>query len=357
MAQRAQYILLGFLCVAATQTACSLEAVPEAISSDTSLRSLGRHLFYERRLSLNQNRSCGICHEQAKGFTDGFVRAVGTTGEIHPRNTLTLLNVRSREALSWLDPEPMSLSEQMLVPLVGTTPVEMGAHGLISNMLESLNQDTAYQELLAELSPPRSELDLDLATAAIAAFTESIEDYNTPYDRYLAGDDDSLSAQELEGKTLFFSARTGCSDCHGGVDFDAPTTGRHGWFNTGLYNLGSGRYPKDREGLYEITGLEEDIGKYRIPTLRHLRHTGPYYHDGTGASLSDVLENYNNGGRNVQSGPYVGDGRMNPYKDSRIQPLQLTPAELNALETFLLSLSSEAPISNPNWSDPWPRDD
>ena len=85
---------------------------PEGISND-SLVLLGRHLFYERRLSLNENRSCGICHEQAKGFTDGFVRAVGTEGHIHPRNTFTVINSGTRESLSWLDPKPQQLSEQL----------------------------------------------------------------------------------------------------------------------------------------------------------------------------------------------------------------------------------------------------
>ena len=336
---------------------CGPDAEPRATADNGALVELGRHLFYERRLSMNENRSCGICHEQAKGFTDGFVRAVGTRGDIHPRNTHTLLNVQSRETLSWLDPTPMSLAEQMLIPLLGTTPVEMGAHNLIDGMLESLSDDATYQALLRNLTPPRTHLDVKLATEAISAFTVTIVDYDSPYDRYLAGNVDALSAQEQEGKILFFSDRTGCSDCHGGLDFDAPATGRHGWVNTGLYNLGNGRYPNGREGLYEITGLEKDIGKYRIPTLRHLRHTWPYYHDGTGASLSDVLENYNNGGRNVRSGPYVGDGRTNPHKDSRIQPLSLTPSELDALEAFLLCLSSDGAISNPEWSDPWPRDD
>ena len=74
---------------------------------------LGRHLFYERRLSSEGNRSCGICHEPALGFTDGFVRAVGTTGELHPRNTLTLTNVGSRESLTWTPDAPESLEEQL----------------------------------------------------------------------------------------------------------------------------------------------------------------------------------------------------------------------------------------------------
>ena len=348
------FVVLGALGLGHSK--CAIDEQPRSENGERELVELGRHLFYERRISLNEDRSCGICHEQAKGFTDGFVRAVGTTGEIHPRNTLSLLNVRARTTLSWLDPQPTPLTKQMLIPLLGMDPVEMGAHDLIEGMLDTLNEDPVYLQLLSKLQPVRSRLDLTLVTEAIAAFVETLVDYDSPYDRHLSGQTDALSALEEEGRALFFSTRTRCSECHGGIDFDAPGEERHGWYNTGLYDLGDGSYPPGRQGLFELTGQIEDTGKYRIPTLRHLRFTGPYYHDGTGATLSNVLRNYNEGGRNVGSGPYVGDGRGNPYKDSRIRPLGLTPSELLALEAFLMSLSNDGILTYEPWSDPWPRD-
>ena len=99
---------------------------------------LGRHLFYDVRLSINEKRSCGLCHEQAKGFTDGFVRAVGATEEVHPRNTLSLANVADRTSLGWLEASPDTLREQLLVPLLGTLPVEMGMGGNEDLLVERL---------------------------------------------------------------------------------------------------------------------------------------------------------------------------------------------------------------------------
>ncbi|MGB0591852.1 MAG: cytochrome-c peroxidase [Myxococcota bacterium] len=334
---------------------CGVEALP-LNEQNRALSELGRHLFYERRLSLYDDRACGICHEQAKGFTDGFVRAVGTTGEVHPRNTLTLLNVSSRDTLSWLVPTPTDLAEHVLIPLLGTQPVEMGMAEVIDARLDELREDATYQDLLRALNLPQPAFDLDLVADALAAFLEGLSDYDAPYDRYLAGATDALTEQEKRGEALFFSEDVGCSACHGGADFDQGGDARHGWYNTGLYDLGDGAYPTGRQGLFEVTGLADDVGRYRVPTLRHLRFTGPYYHDGTGATLADVIENYNRGGRLVSSGPYVGDGRESPHKDPRVQPLGLSVEEMLALEAFLLSLSNEAVVTRASWSDPWPRE-
>ena len=112
-----------------------------------------------------------------------------------------------------------------------------------------------------------------------------------------------------------------------------------------------------RQGLKELTQDEDDTGRYRVPTLRHLKFTAPYYHDGTGATLSDVLKHYNAGGRDVMSGQNAGDGRQNPFKDPRIRPLALNQDELNALEMFLLSLSNDEVLIRADWSDPWVRRD
>lgn len=348
----ASLLLLG---LSGSTLGCSVGSLP-LDERDQALVELGRHLFYERRLSLNNDRACGICHEQAKGFTDGFVRAVGTTGEVHPRNTLTLLNAGSRDTLSWLAPDRMGLTEHVLIPLLGTQPVEMGMADIIEARLADLSDDETYRVLLSDLSPPRSALDLTLISEAIASFVAELSDYDAPYDRHLAGVQDALDEEEKLGEALFFSDTVGCSACHGGADFDQEGEERHAWFNTGLYDLGGGAYPPGRQGLFELTGVAGDIGRYRVPTLRHLRFTGPYYHDGTGATLADVLENYNRGGRLVTSGPYVGDGRESPFRDPRIQPLGLSGEEMKALEAFLLSLSNEAVVTRPSWSDPWPRD-
>ncbi|MEE2755494.1 MAG: cytochrome c peroxidase [Myxococcota bacterium] len=346
---------LGALLLYSLSSGCHTQAEQARDQTSSPLVELGRHLFYERRLSFNNDRSCGICHEQAKGFTDGFVRAVGTTGAIHPRNTLTLLNVSERRTLSWVDPSPVSLAQQLLVPLLGTEPIEMGAAESIDDMLDELNGDHRYQQLL--VAAGATALDLDLLALSIAAFVSSLTTYDAPYDRFLAGDETAIDEVVKRGEALFYSRRTLCSSCHGGADFDQPMDGRHGWFNTGLYSLETGTYPSSRQGLYELTGQPSDIGRFRVPTLRHLALTKPYYHDGTGATLRDVLEHYNAGGRLITSGPFVGDGRTNPYKDPRIRPLHLTDSELDDLEAFLLALSDISIVDRMDWSDPWIRGD
>lgn len=326
-------------------------------------QELGRHLFYDRRLSVHENRSCGICHEQAKGFTDGFVRAVGATEEVHPRNTLTLINVSTRTSLGWISPEPEHLETQLLIPLLGIMPVEMGLDGLLIERMADLNQDPIYKDFISELELDRLTLE-DLATA-IACFERAITSYRSPYDDYLAGQDHALSLAAQRGLILF-NEELDCQQCHGGKDFDQPKSSyldstaskaatRHGWFNTGLYNLSDSRYPHGREGLFEVTGLDDDIGKYRVPTLRNLSFTSPYYHDGSGASLDDVLQNYNTGGRVIESGPYIGDGRQHPNKHPLIRKLELLPKEIEDLKAFLLSLNDEHIVTDPRFSDPWQR--
>ena len=350
-------------CDTSLSAAGSSEGDPELMSAWVAL---GRHLFYERRLSLNEDRSCGICHEQAKGFTDGFVRAVGTTAELHPRNTTTLINVAARSSLGWVQPAPSSLEEQLLTPLLGEQPIEMGLAEVLTERLEALNQDRVYQGLIAPLK--LDQLKLDHISIAIAHFERTISSYQAPYDAYLLGERDALSPAAQRGLTLFTEVLA-CGACHGGRDFDQPLpvaqelqrsdarhdTTRHGWFNTGLYHLDDGRYPMGREGLFELTGEREDIGRYRVPTLRNLAFTAPYYHDGSGASLEDVLRDYNQGGRVTRSGPYVGDGRTHPNKHPLIQALALTDLELQDLRAFLLSLSDESIVSDPRLADPWPR--
>ena len=347
----ASLLLLG---LSGSTLGCSVGSLP-LDERDQALVELGRHLFYERRLSLNNDRACGICHEQAKGFTDGFVRAVGTTGEVHPRNTLTLLNAGSRDTLSWLAPDRMGLTEHVLIPLLGTQPVEMGMADIIEARLADLSDDETYRVLLSDLSPPRSALDLTLISEAIASFVAELSVFDAPYDRHLAGVQDAwMRKRSLVRRS---SSLTPWGALHVMV---APTLIKKARSVTlGLtraFTISAVGHPPGRQGLFELTGVAGDIGRYRVPTLRHLRFTGPYYHDGTGATLADVLENYNRGGRLVTSGPYVGDGRESPFRDPRIQPLGLSGEEMKALEAFLLSLSNEAVVTRPSWSDPWPRD-
>ena len=362
---RQRWIVL-FICWSISLLSCETDdflqepSLSQRDSISDAWIELGRHLFYDRRLSLNNDRSCGICHEQAKGFTDGFVRAVGTTEAIHPRNTISLINVNTRLSLGWIEQQQSHLESQLLIPLLGSQPVEMGASEILLSRLSDMNSDETYQYLLQDLN--LTQLTIDHLSKAIASFERTILSHQSPYDQYLDGQVEALSAAAKRGLILFTEVLP-CQNCHGGKEFDQPSVDvssqygqRHAWYNTGLYHIGDGRYPEGREGVYELTGLMSDIGLYRVPTLRNLAFTGPYYHDGSGASIEDVLINYNAGGRVTISGPYVGDGRQHPNKHRFIRPLGLSNEELKDLKAFLMALSDESIVNQARLSDPWPRD-
>lgn len=322
---------------------------------------LGRHLFYDLRLSRHENRACGTCHEQAKAFTDGLHRAVGTENDLHGHNTPTLVNVGYRSQLNWTSLEPRSLEAQLLVPLLGDDPLEMGMGGREADLLATLAADPIYAELFAAAFPDQSTpITLDNLARAIAAFERTILSLDAPLDRYLRGDEDAIADDARRGWALFRSPEVGCLRCHGGRDFASPTDAageviaEADFFNIGLYDVdGSGAYPASAQGLIESTSLPSDMGRFRTPSLRNLAFTGPYMHDGSVLSLADVVDIFAAGGRHVQSGPFVGDGRANPHKSSAIEPIELTPSERADLVALLLALSDERLIDDPRLASPF----
>ena len=324
---------------------------------------LGRHLFYDLRLSLNEDRACGTCHEQAKGFTDGFHRAVGTTKEIHGHNTQTLVNVGYRTQLGWAHEEPRGLEGQLLVPLLGEDPIEMGMGGREAELLALLGDDPLYAELFAAAYPESAApLTLSKLARAIAAFERTILSRDAPLDRYLGGDAEAISPAAARGWALFSSAELGCMRCHGGPDFGSPTdaagevVAEAGYFNVGLYDLapaGSGAYPDSAQGLIETTGLAADMGRFRAPTLRNLAYTAPYMHDGSVNELEEAVDIMLGGGRVLGSGPFVGDGRQNPYKSEGLTAVELSPEQRSDLLALLAALSDPRLVSDPALASPF----
>lgn len=317
---------------------------------------LGRHLFYDFRLSENGARSCGVCHEPAKGFTDGFVRAVGATDELHTLNTLSLTDVAWREQLGWRSLEDVDLEHQLLVPLMGLDPLEMGmTEALLVERLEA----TAFYPPLFDAAFPGQPISVETTAMAIASFQRTLVSGGSEYDLFLLGQADLTPAQE-RGRALFFGDELKCSRCHGGVFLDSPTnrwgreTDRHGWFNTGLYNVdGQGGYPPDEPGLISVTGERSDMGRFRTPSLRNVELTGPWGHDGTVASLETLLDTYARGGRDVQSGALPGDGADNPYKSPLITGFELSDDQRADVLAFLESLTDWDMVERPALANPW----
>src|SRR5262245_16534224 len=179
---------------------------------------LGRHLFYDTRLSANGTQSCASCHDQAKAFTDGKERAVGSTGEVHPRNSMSLVNVAYAGALTWGNPTIKQLEDQALVPMFGDHPMELGLKQPGTLLLARLEKDALYRSMFAAAFPEAEKpFTIVNVTKAIASFERSIISARSPYDRYHTNrDNDAISPAARRGETLFFSQPFSCFRCHNG---------------------------------------------------------------------------------------------------------------------------------------------
>jgi len=304
---------------------------------------LGRWLFYDARLSGNNTMSCATCHIQALAFTDGKTKSVGSTGTVHPRSAMSLVNTAYASRLTWANPLLDRLEDQALTPLLGDNPVEMGMGGRELEIVALLASDEKYRRL-AQVSFPSDENPNSLLNAvrSIAAFVRSIVSYDSPYDRYLEGDLTALSPAAERGMELFFSEELECFHCHGGFNFTDSTTHANsnvdqvGFHNTGLYNLNtSGAYPDDNTGLFDMTGKVRDMGRFKAPSLRNISLTAPYMHDGSIATLDVVIEHYARGGRLIEEGDNAGDGRLSPFKSEFVDGFELSDAERTDLIEFL----------------------
>ncbi len=321
---------------------------------------LGRFLFHDFRLSENGKRSCGICHEGKKGYTDGFVTAVGATNEVHTRNTLSLLNLAWRGPLTWRAPSLTDLTEQMDTPLFGTHPIEMGADP--DTVARRIAEIPLYPPLFAAAYPDHeTPITLENLQAAIVAYEILIVAGDTPYDRYLLGDESALGGDALAGRALFYSERLGCGGCHGGLFFNLPAdaTGEPladtpEYVNIGMYNIdGRGGLPPEETGLYALTGDPADMGRFRVPSLRGVAETGPWGHDGSFHALGDILDAYARGGRLLVGGPWPGDGAQSPYKDPRITGFALSETEKEQMLAFLSALTDAGANARPYLQTPF----
>lgn len=316
---------------------------------------LGRHLFYDPRLSVNATQSCASCHRQELAFTDGKPQGVGATGEKHPRGAMSLVNITYAPVLTWANPKLAALEDQALVPMFGSNPIELGNKEPGERLLQELRADRTYQRLFPAAFPDGGEIfTIANVTKALAAFERSIVSMRSPYDRYRYGHEaDAISASAKRGEILFFSSeKAGCFQCHGGWNFSGQIQYEGGpivvaeFQNTGLYNLpGAISYPTRNTGLHQHTGNPKDIGKFRVLTLRNIAITAPYMHDGSVATLEDAIDHYASGGR--ASG--------NPNKSTIIRGFQLTPEEKRDLIEFLKSLTDKDLLEDARWSSPWRR--
>lgn len=340
--------------------------------------TLGRFLFYDRNMSFSTTQSCGDCHEQRKGFTDGLLTSIGSENDVHPRNAMGLANVIYNGTQNWANNAILTLDSQAAAVLLNDDPIELGwvdASGndagrseVIMNRFKTVQVgvladggDIDYPALFAAAFPDQADpYSLATFTDAVAAFVTSMISGNSEHDKETRGEPNTMSDSAKRGRDLFFTERLECFHCHGGFNFsnnfdhanNAFTT--RPFFNNGLFNVGGNNdYPADNQGLFEFTADLADRGKFRPVTLRNIELTAPYMHDGSLATLDDVIEHYRRGGTLTTTGPNAGDGALNDNKSDFVGGFGISASERVDLVEFFKSLTDWDFICNEGLSDPF----
>ena len=280
---------------------------------------LGHSLFFDTRLSSNDKVSCATCHRPDRGFADGLRFSVGVSGTPLKRHTPHLYNLAWNHTFFW-DGRTSSLEDQAVMPI--RHPDEMGMPG--DTAAEKLRGIASYAATFSEVFP-KSGVTMGNIARALAAFERTIVSRDSPADRYAAGDTAALDERAVRGRTLFFG-RARCSTCHSGANF---TDGL--FHNTGVMGDDIGRAAFDRVGEFQMRPYPffQMRRAFKTPSLRNVALTAPYQHDGSEASLLEVVTFYNKGGRDPNSYGKALD----------IRALNLTEADLQDLVAFLEGLT------------------
>lgn len=315
---------------------------------------LGRLLFFDTRLSVNQTKSCASCHRPELAFTDGLTTPLGAFGDTVLRNTPTLINLADNETFNWAAESITSLEQQSNIPLFGKHPIEMGNDSTNIQYLNFIFSDAKYMNLLKEKGI--TTLNWQIIKTLIATYVKTLKFQNAKYDLVEKGKA-SFTKDELAGKKLFLSDKLNCKKCHSGNDFDEPEFTRMNTYqNIGLYNIGKDSlYANNDNGLYNETKDKDDIGKFKIPSLRNIMLTAPYFHDGSAKNINEVIDSYSKGGREIKEGPFKGDGRLHPSKNQFIEGFTITPKERQQLISFLKTLTDTSYLKNSFYSNPFTK--
>jgi cytochrome c peroxidase len=323
--------------------------VPAGNPMNPAKVELGRRLFYDIRLSGPGYMACATCHIQSNGFAERRQVSLGITGDRHSRNAPGLANVGYFRQLTWADHRQTSLETQLLRPLFGKDPVEMGASGHENAILNHVAANSVYRRLFREAfgeeTPP---IDFPHIAKAIAAFQRTLISRTAPYDLYrYGGRQTAISHSARRGETLFMSERLKCGHCHA-PPFFGGEAGPDAFHNTGLYNEdGEGGLPGGELGLAGQSGRPADLGRFRTPSLRNVAVTAPYMHDGSLADLDAVIDHYRAGGQ------ATANGAPSPRRSAMIAGFRLTPGERSDLLAFLESLTDRKFLTDPRFATPF----
>jgi len=305
-----------------------LTFIPAAFADDKA--ELGKLLFFDKRLSRDGTVSCATCHDPRKGWTDQIPLSVGIGKKKGKRNAQTLLNAvlyysgNGAQTLFW-DGRASSLEEQALHPIVN--PDEMGSSK--EQAVKTLSSIAGYRPYFKRAFGDDA-VAIERVGDAITAFEKTLVSMQSPYDRYEAGEQTAISTEAVRGFKLFIGKAT-CTACHSSALFS----------DIDFHNIGVGQDKKPPDlGRFEVTKEDRGRGAYRTPTVRNLRHTAPYMHDGSIKTLEEVIDFYDRG------------GVENEWLDPDIQPLHLTAEEKRDLLAFMEALNADPLVTAPPKSFP-----
>lgn len=252
-----------------------IEPIPVVEITEPKKVDLGKMLWFDTRLSKSGGLSCNSCHDLAKGGTDNIPTSIGHGWAEGPINSPTVLNSRFFLAQFW-DGRAKDLMEQAGGPI--ENPIEMASSH--EHVVKVLNSIPEYKELFQDAFDTEDDITIDQITSAIAMFEDTLVTPNSRFDQWLGGDDDAITAQELNGYKVF--KESGCIACHSGVTLGGSSFQKFGIFEEyTTQNLSEGRYA--------VTGKEEDMHVFKVPTLRNIELTYPYFHDGQVDSLEEAV--------------------------------------------------------------------
>ena len=281
--------------------------------------ALGKKLFYDPVLSKNSSLSGASCHRPELAFTDGLSMSNGANNQPLSRNSPTLVNVVYNTAFMH-DGGPKTLENQIMLPFDNELEFNLSLPEAADKLAKIDGYRKAFQETYGTAPTAKGIID------AISSFERTLLSGNSKYDQYtFQGQQGALNASELRGNTLFFSKELSCSECHSGFNFT-----NYSLQNNGTFELGSD------SGRYKVTRFINDIGLFKVPTLRNLSVTKPYMHDGRFSTLMEVILHYESGGH-----PY-------PTRSNLVRGFSLTDGQKKDLEAFLLSLTDEEFLQNPD---------
>jgi cytochrome c peroxidase len=319
--------------------------VPEGNPLTEAKVELGRKLYFDTRLSTDGTVACATCHDPRHGFADGRGKtSAGVGGALGTRNAPTVLNAAFFIDQFW-DGRAEGLEEQAVQPLIN--PIEQGFedHAAVVARVRELDYAPLFEAAFGS-----DEVTIERVGQAIASFERTIISLDAPLDRFLAGDEGAISESAKRGWVLY-NGKARCNNCHGrieslplftdedyhnigvgvtNIDFDAVARRVASEVAAGrsVDELALGDAEASELGRFVVTGEQKDMGAFKTPLLRNVALTAPYMHDGSEASLLDVIEFYDRG------------GNPNPYLDGGIRPLGLSDQEKADLVALLEALTS-----------------